>query len=111
MTEGVTWAAANAIFESGDVVERPVHPKEPISIRLSSDIISYGGWLQVRSPYPVRPVIYDASGRLVKTLETIQGYSEPVRIPLEVSDLPRGVYWITSSGKESVVSERFVPVR
>jgi len=115
MTEAVrssvAWAATNAIFESVDVVERPVHPKEPISIRLSSDIISYGGWLQVRSPYPVRPAICDASGRQVKTLETIQGSSGSVRIPIEVSDLPRGVYWITVSGKESVVSERFVLVR
>lgn len=112
MTEGikaaVSWAATNAIFESVDVVERPVRPKEPVLIRLSSDIINRSGWLQVRSPHPVRPVVYDASGRLVKTLSLVTGSK---RVPLDVSDLPAGVYWISVPGSQGTVSERFILTR
>lgn len=107
------WAASEAglLPEEPGIEERIVDSQNLVSFRLSADVIRYGAWLEIRSPHAITPAIYDAAGRRVKTLETIQGSSGSVRIPIEVSDLPRGVYWITVSGKDSFVSERFVLVR
>jgi hypothetical protein len=116
MTEGVkaavSWAATEAVWQgSGYEEERPIHTKEGVSLRLSSDVIFHTGWLEVRSPYAVRPVIYDASGRQVKVLGILRPSAEPVRKTLDVSELPEGVYWVSVSGVEGPLSQRFVLLR
>lgn len=108
----VGWMATMANMDSlGQVREEVVTLKEMVTLRLSSAIMRSQGWVEISSPYPVTPQIYDAVGRKVKTLASVPASTEAVRIPLEVSDLPRGVYWITVSAKDSFVSERFVLVR
>lgn len=106
------WAASEAgLVEEPGIRDHALEQPELVSLRLSSAVVHNHLWLEISSPHSLTPVIYDASGQRVKTLETIQGSSGSVRIPIEVSDLPRGVYWITVSGKDSFVSERFVLVR
>lgn len=106
------WAASEAgLVEEPGIRDQALEQPELVSLRLSSAVVHNHLWLEISSPHSLTPVIYDASGQRVKTLETIQGSSGSVRIPIEVSDLPRGVYWITVSGKDSFVSERFVLVR
>ncbi|MQY70692.1 M20/M25/M40 family metallo-hydrolase, partial [bacterium] len=106
------WAASEAgLVEEPGIRDQALEQPELVSLRLSSAVVHNHLWLEISSPHSLTPVIYDASGQRVKTLETIQGSSGSVRIPIEVSDLPRGVYWITVSAKDSFVSERFVLVR
>lgn len=116
ITEGiraaVSWAATKAIFQEPDhVAEHRVGPEERLSIRISSDIIFHSSWLEISSLHPATPVIYDASGRQVKVLETLQPSAEPVRVTLDVSELPGGVYWVGVQSSKGLVAERFVLVR
>ncbi|MEA3311111.1 MAG: M20/M25/M40 family metallo-hydrolase [candidate division WOR-3 bacterium] len=109
----VAWAASEAglLPEEPGIEERIVDSQNFVSFRLSADVIRHGAWLEIRSPHAITPAIYDASGRQVKVLQTVRSSAEPVRITLDVSELPGGVYWIAVSGKDSFVSERFVLVR
>jgi photosystem II stability/assembly factor-like uncharacterized protein len=116
LTEGtkacVAWMATMANMDSlGQVREEVVTLKEMVELRLSSSIMHAQGWVEISSPYPVTPRIYDVTGRKVKTLASVQASEGAIRIPLEVSGLPSGVYWITVQGKAGLVSERFVLVR
>jgi hypothetical protein len=116
VTEGVkaavSWAATEAVWQgSGYVQERTIHTEEGVSLRLSSDVIFHSGWLEVLSPHAVKPVIYDASGRQVKVLETLEPSREPVRVALDVSELPGGVYWVGVQSSKGLVAERFVLLR
>jgi len=107
------WAASEAgLVEEPGIRDQALEQPELVSLRLSSAVVHNHLWLEISSPHSLTPVIYDASGQRVKTLETIQGSSGSVRVPIEVSDLPRGVYWIAVSGtRGGMISERFVVVR
>jgi photosystem II stability/assembly factor-like uncharacterized protein len=108
----VGWMATMANMDSlVQVREGLVTLKEMVELRLSSSIMHAQGWVEISSPYPVTPAIYDALGRKVKTLAGVPASLAAVRIPLEVSDLPSGVYWIAAQDEENLVTERFVLVR
>lgn len=113
MTETERLALAWAAFTAGLVDE--MHPGtdevEPLmhaTLKLSSSVIRGSGWLQVSSPSPVTPVVYDASGRAVKTLSEVASSD---RAALDVADLTPGVYWISVNSPRGPVSARFVVVR
>ncbi len=108
----VGWVAHMAGLDSlVEIKEPPAYHQEQVSLKLSSSLLRSSGWLEVSAPYSITPIIYDASGRRVEALATIPASPQSVRIPLEVSDLPSGVYWISIQGTKGSVSEKFVRVR
>jgi hypothetical protein len=105
----VAWAATRAVYreEPVDADESLVNDDSP-RIKLPSQIATDQIWLEVRAPYPVTPVIYDAAGRSVASLSPTSGTS---RLSVDVSGLPAGVYWVGIGGGEIFTSSRFVVVR
>lgn len=104
----LAWAAATAgLIEEVLPGSEEVEPLTRVSLKLSSSFIQGSGWLEVTCPAPVRPVLYDASGRSVRIFpKTSCG-----RISLDVSDLAPGVYWVTVPAVQGTASARFVVVR
>lgn len=93
-----------------EIYEKPSLPDEVVCLHLGSTIVTDRISLDIASPYPTEPCIYDAAGRKVRALEAAPS-SVPTRIEVDVSDLPRGVYWISVSGVRGAVTRRFVIVR
>lgn len=108
----VAWAAVMADADTlVDCQEKAHLPEEALSLRLASTIVTGRVSLEVKAPYPVTPIIFDAAGRKVRCLSTITSSSEQTGMVADVSDLPSGVYWVSVTGTHGVVSERFIIVR
>jgi hypothetical protein len=83
---------------------------DKVLIELSSPVIRDRGWIRISAPGQVVPVIYDACGRKVKQLNRIEDCST-VMIPLDASDLPQGVYWISVKTDKTSAAGKFTVIR
>ncbi|MBN2378655.1 M20/M25/M40 family metallo-hydrolase [candidate division WOR-3 bacterium] len=115
-TQGVRaaagWVATLAELDELEQVEEPdVQSVEAVSLRLSSCVLRGSGWLEITAPYEVTPLIFNASGRRIKVLSPVTPSAASIRIPLDCSYLPSGVYWVGVRTIRGLVTERFTVIR
>lgn len=105
-------AVAYAVTEGGLIQGGPEivaedTPEPGPALSLGSSLVRNSTRLTINTTAPVTPVVYDAGGRVVKTLPEVQGTSV---ISLDVSDLAQGVYWISLRTLSGAASERFTVI-
>ncbi|MBN2379060.1 M20/M25/M40 family metallo-hydrolase [candidate division WOR-3 bacterium] len=114
-TEGVkasvAWAAimAEMIPDEPVVTESEPETLDIASLSLPSQFVRSQTWMEIKTPHTVTPAIYDASGRRVKILASVNALPDPQRIYLNLSNLEPGIYWIRIPGTR--ISQKLVLLR
>jgi len=109
----LAWTATMAKSDAfiPGVSETPSVAARIPEIHLPSGVLCAGSWVEIRTPYTVIPVVYDASGRQVAVLESVAPSPAGKRIELPLSNLAEGIYWVGISGSPAPVMAKFVLVR
>lgn len=117
MNEAMKLVMAWASIEAGLIVDTPTvvaeqnpEPAGDVVMKIPSHIVADQISIMICSTTEVAPVIFDAGGRMVMNLAPLPPSLEIHPVVLDLSDLPRGVYWIRVQGAKATVSEKFVKV-